>query len=43
MVAVPGTNANISNKNEYLNFKRPTFPLVVAPSGKARSGSCDSK
>jgi len=27
----------------YLNFKRPTFPLVVVPSGNARSGKCDSK
>jgi len=35
--------ANVSNANgTHLNFKRPTFPLVVAPSGKASSGNRDS-
>jgi len=35
---------NDYNTNEtHLNFRRPTFPLVVAPSGNARSGRFDSK
>jgi len=35
--------ANVSKENgTHLNFKRPTFPLVVAPSGNARSGRRDS-
>ena len=34
---------HIPNNGTHLNLRRPTFPLVDAPSGNARSGRRDSK